>query len=87
MSTLARKAAAAVVTVGALLAPAAQPAQAGVAGCTLAHVTIERIEPAALVNCTFDSVGNCIVLYDPLFPPFPNNVVPETTQLAFCIPL
>ncbi|HVF06074.1 MAG TPA: hypothetical protein VNA20_14630 [Frankiaceae bacterium] len=30
-------------------------------------------------------IGNCVFYYDPLFAPFPNNIAPETVQLATCV--
>ena len=35
------------------------------------------------VNCVFDTAGNCLYFYDPLFS-FPTMVVPETTEYVFC---
>jgi hypothetical protein len=30
-------------------------------------------------------VGNCVFYYDPLFPPFPGNIVPATVWFANCV--
>jgi hypothetical protein len=85
----------AAVTAGAAAALVAGATPAAHADTTLAcsqYIQFEDIQIPAYVNCQLDNVGNlivrignCVFYYDPLFPPFPSNVVPETVQLATCI--
>ena len=50
------------------------------------------INVPGLVNCWVDAAGNliirigeCTFLYDPLFPPFGSQVVPQTVNYVNCI--
>lgn len=81
--------------VAAALVAAATPAHAETRDTTLVcseYITFENIQIPGYVNCMLDVTGNliiriggCVFLYDPLFPPFPSNVVPETLELVNCI--
>lgn len=61
------------------------PAEAGVVDCTFGNLDIPNLNfnVGGAVNCTFDSVSNCLFYYDPLFN-FPTRIVPETAEFTTC---
>lgn len=63
----------------------ATPADAGLVGCAAGAVDTSTLTVyvGPTVNCAFDTAGNCLYYYDPLFS-FPTLIVPETTEYAFC---
>lgn len=81
----------AAVTAAAFAVPAA-PASAAAAELCPGYITFERIELPGYVNCVVDAAGNyiirvgdCVYHYDPLFSPFPSQVVPETLTFVDCL--